>query len=416
MQKAKSIWDRSFFPVLLAYFIDNFGLAIVYPIFTPLFLRPHLHHLVGPEYTLLHRTLLLAFLIASFPLAQLFGAPFIGELADRVGRKKALHYTIIGGMVGYFLTGIGVQFEQIEILWFGRILAGFFAGNFTLCLCAVADITHTQQQRVKNFGAVGAIGGLAFVLAIFTGGFLSNPNVALYFHPSIPFHVPAVFCLINLFLLHRFYRDEPAMKPHDKLEFLRGLKNILHALATKGVRGIYFAYIFFMISWFTSLQFLSTYLIDEYNATTDDITLTFALIGAAWALTNFVLNPLLSKRFSPRSLFTVGVFALAAFLLIALIPSQPLPLIQALFSLAALSAALAWTNGLESISLTKTRGITGRIPGVNQTLVALATLTGPLIGGVIAGYDVEKLYLFTALCGLVGMLFLFFSRSGIRKA
>ncbi len=36
----ESVWSRRFFPVLLTYFIDTFGLAIVYPIFTPLFLKP----------------------------------------------------------------------------------------------------------------------------------------------------------------------------------------------------------------------------------------------------------------------------------------------------------------------------------------------------------------------------------------
>lgn len=74
-------------PVFLTYFIDNFGLAIIYPIFTPLFLKPH-YELFSTEVPTIYKTILLGLLIATFPIAQFFGAPIIGGMSDRVGRKR----------------------------------------------------------------------------------------------------------------------------------------------------------------------------------------------------------------------------------------------------------------------------------------------------------------------------------------
>ena len=59
---------RSFRAVLSVLFLDNLGLSIVYPIFTPLVLRP-VSHLLPPTYPLSFRMILLGLLIAAFPMA-----------------------------------------------------------------------------------------------------------------------------------------------------------------------------------------------------------------------------------------------------------------------------------------------------------------------------------------------------------
>ena len=76
-------------PCFSDLFLDNFGLAIIYPIFTPLFLKSG-HALVPQGLTYLQRTILLGLLIASFPLAQFFGAPLIGQFSDQFGQKSFL--------------------------------------------------------------------------------------------------------------------------------------------------------------------------------------------------------------------------------------------------------------------------------------------------------------------------------------
>ncbi|NGX46933.1 MAG: Tetracycline resistance protein, class B [Chlamydiae bacterium] len=408
----ESVWSRRFFPVLLTYFIDTFGLAIVYPIFTPLFLKPQLH-LLGTE-DLFQRTFLLGLLIASFPLAQFFGAPLIGGISDRIGRKKVFIGTITGGIIGYLLTGVGIHLRDLTLLWFGRTITGFFAGNLTLCLAAIVDISHTQKERTRNFGWIGVLGGLGFVLAILIGGSFSNPDLNIFFRPEIPFFITGILSGINLLLILRFFRESKT-KPHDKIEILKSLKNIGCAIRSKEMRSIYIVYFLFMLGWVTSMQFLSTYLIDIFNVSINVITLTFVSIGLIWSLANFIINPILSRLIHPSRTFYFGLVFLSLFLFLTLIPHEPLFVFLIHFFIATFAAALSWTNGLATISLNASKLMQGSILGVNQSIVAMASIVGPIVGGLIAGLDIHKLFCFTASCSLLGALLLFIRSFGIKQ-
>lgn len=406
MIKKTAVLNRCFFPVLLAFFIDNFGLYIVYPIFTPLFLKDPTG-LLNVTTPFLTRNLLLGILIASFPLAQFFGAPLLGKLSDQIGRKKVFIMTISGGIIGYFLTGIGIHFKELSLLWTGRTLAGFFAGNLTLCLAAIADITKSEKDRTVNFGWIGIMGGLGFVLAIFIGSSLSNPDIVPWFRPGIPFFITSGLSVINLFLMIRYFKESRDVKPHDQAPFKKGLDTIFSSIRNARVGLIYIVYFLFMLGWITSMQFLSAYLIDLFDASQNRITLTFILIGVTWSFANFIINPLLSLLFKPHRIFFFGLTLLAIFMVLTLIHKEPFLLFLTYFVIASLCAALAWTNGLATLSILGAAKSQGAILGVNQSLVAIASIIGPLIGGFLAGVDIHRLYFFTASCALLGALLLF---------
>lgn len=402
----KALWSRSFFPVLVTYFIDNFGLAIVYPIFTPLFLEPE-RNLLPAELTLFHRTFLLGLLIASFPLAQFFGAPLIGGLSDRIGRRKVFIGTILGGIIGYTLTGFGIHFRDLHFLWIGRVITGFFAGNQSLCLAAIADISVTDASRARNFGWVGTINGVSFILAILIGGSLVNPNLTNFFRPDLPFFITAALAVISLGLIIGFFQEShKPMKHEDRLHILQGLKNIGAALKTEGVRTIYGGYFLFMICWITSMQFLSAYLYSTFFITANIITFSFVTIGVMWSFANFVVNPFLSKIWPTAKTFIFALICISIFLYITLIPVKNLYFFLTFFFLATFCSALGWTNGLVTISLSVSKFIQGSILGINQSIVAIASILGPILGGLIAGMDIHKLYLFTGSCSLLAALLL----------
>lgn len=402
------------FPVLLTYFIDNFGLAIVYPIFSPLFLEPQAT-LLGIQTTLLDKTILLGLLIASFPLAQFFGAPLLGSLSDHIGRKKVFLMTISGGILAYLLTGLGIHFHHLTLLWTGRILAGFFAGNLTLCLAVVSDLTRSKKQRSKYFGTIASIGGLGFVFAIFAGGSLSNPNLASWFRPEIPFFITSALSAINLLLMIRFF-EESRENPHDKIAFADALHCIGKALFNPHLRLVYIVYFLFMLAWLPSLQFLSAYLIDLFQVKRNTITSTFVAIGATWFCANFLVYPLLSKWMAPKKILRIALTFLSLFFALTLIPKEPLFLVVTHFLIASFFAAFCWTSGLNTLSSLGSSHMQGSILGVNQSLVAIASIVGPIIGALFVGIDIHRLYFFTASCALAGALLLFIQAFGIKKA
>ena len=99
--------------------------------------------------------------------------------------------------IGYTLTAGSIMSHSLTFLFISRFLTGLFAGNLTLCLATVADLSRDELSRTKNFGQIAAIGGLSFIIAIAFGGILSDATISRHFSPSLPFWITATPSLIS---------------------------------------------------------------------------------------------------------------------------------------------------------------------------------------------------------------------------
>ena len=81
------------------------------------------------EVTTHTRTIILGFLIAAYPIAQFFGAPMLGALSDRYGRRKLLAISLVGTLIGYLLFAIAILEQNIYLLFASRLLDGFSGGR-----------------------------------------------------------------------------------------------------------------------------------------------------------------------------------------------------------------------------------------------------------------------------------------------
>jgi len=390
-------------PIFYTFFLDNFGLSIVYPIFTPLFLQPELGILPmdTPSST---RTLLLGFLISSFSFAQLFGAPLIGELSDRIGRKRAFYTTILGTTVGYFLTALSIMFQNLFLLFTSRLLAGFFAGNQALCLAAIADIRQEEHVRTKNFGFLGSAGGLSFIVGILLGGLLSNSSKSNPFLVASPFWMICILSIINFFLMKYFFKESFSAEKKSSFHFFKGVRDIAHAFKNARLRFLYLTYFFFVIAWITSMQFFPTFVILHFHASPFFLTFLLSAIGFLWFFTNFFINRPLASRLRPEQTINGALILLSTFLFLCLFSDQ-LSLFFLFFALAACMAALSWTNILASVSLNASKDSQGCTLGINQSIGASAAILGPSIGGALAGFHESLVYLFTVLASFAAFFF-----------
>jgi DHA1 family tetracycline resistance protein-like MFS transporter len=408
MRPARVKTHPALYPVMLTYFLDTFGLSMVYPIFSPLFLKPELGLLTGQE-SFLYRTLLLGFLIAFFPLAQFFGAPLIGEFSDRFGRKRAFFITILGTGIGYCLTALGILLKFLPLLFISRFWTGFFAGNLTICLAAIADMSQDEESRTKNFGLLGAIAGTSFITGIIFAGDLSHPQLHPILGLSFPFWTIACLSLLNLILMIFLFHESHPTKTKFSINLLKGAHNILLAMKMKKNRMIYLAYFSFMMCWVTSMQFLPTFLIKNFAVDPVLITQAFIGIGLIWSLSNFAINPLIARFLHPPKVLIFSLFLLSALLFLSLAP-ETLFLFLILFLGATFFGALCWTNSLATVSLCTPTEHQGSILGINQSFGAIASIIGPAIGGLVAGHGAHFIYVFTGAVSLLSATFLFIGR------
>ncbi|MCB1085230.1 MAG: MFS transporter, partial [Chlamydiia bacterium] len=196
-------------PIYFVLFIDNFGFAIIFATFGSLFIDPS-YGFISSATPPVMRNIMLGVALALFPLGQFVGAPFLGDIADHFGRKRAFYITILGGVLGFLLSGLAIFLHSYTLLILTRLLTGFFSGNLSICLASIADLSPDEKTRAKNFSIIIITTGLSWMIAMLTGGYLSNPNLSKHFNPALPFFVTALLSFISFLTILVFYKETHA--------------------------------------------------------------------------------------------------------------------------------------------------------------------------------------------------------------
>jgi len=395
---------RSFRAILSVLFLDNLGLTVVYPIFTPLVLKP-VYSLLPSDYPLSTRLILLAILIASFPFAQFLSGPFIGHLADVKGRKFALTLALIGEGIGFLLTGLAILQMNYIFLLFARVFTGFFAGNMTICLSSISDMQGDAEGRSKNFGIVSSVVGISFVIAIVIGGTLSNENLDAFFNSALPFWALALFSLINLAIIRLRFTETHASDPNGEQYFRDQLREIASLFKTEQLGYLYSLFFFFMLGWIVSLQFLSSFLIEHFIGTKLAITLTFIGVGLSWCIGNMLINRFLIRHLKVGTILFYALILSCICLFIASEASHFLIFVHFIL-FGALFASLSWTNCLALISKKAPPYLQGKLLGLNQSIATISMAFAPLFGGMAGEFDIRTIYLFASCSLLISTLIL----------
>lgn len=379
-------------PVFLTVFIDLLGATIVLPILAPLFLD--LQHGIMPvdisklsnpavevAQIIKQRTILFGFLIASFPLAQFFGAPLLGTWADKAGRKKVLTISLFGTFIGYILFAIGVHYHLVWLLFFARILDGFTGGNISIAFSAISDVS-SPETKTKNFGLIGMAFGLGFIIGPYIGGKLADPNLVSWFNFETPFWFAAILCLLNIILVRVYFFETLKQASNKAMNLFQGFQNIAEAFTRPQLISI-FSVVFLMTFGFSIFtQFLQVYLIQKFNYNQSDIGDYFGFIGVCIAITQGFITRALSKKFAPAKAVTIFMFTLAIALIIILLPTQSMYL-YLVSPLVALSQGILSPNLQTIVSNSGKAHEQGEILGINQSVQSLAQAIPPIVAGFV---------------------------------
>jgi DHA1 family tetracycline resistance protein-like MFS transporter len=86
----------------LVVFVGFLGHSLMITVFTPMILHNDNGMLAASSSTS-ERTIILGVLLSLYPAGQFLGAPVLGALSDRVGRRPVLLASLSAGCVGYAL-------------------------------------------------------------------------------------------------------------------------------------------------------------------------------------------------------------------------------------------------------------------------------------------------------------------------
>jgi len=387
---------KALIATLFVFFLDNFGMYVVFPIFTPLVLKIQGGILQDPV-SMEARMFFLSLLIASFPLAQFFGAPLFGTFGDTFGRKRALLLTLLGEAIGYALSAFAIAKGSYSFLLASRFITGFFAGNMAICLAIVSDHTEDKFGRYKLYGIQTGLLGLSFVIAVGIGGFLSNRALGAGLDPSLPFWITCGLSLFNIILISAMYQESTVPSRED---------TSFTPFRTARLKLIFVSFFLFALGYLPTLQFLSAFMLENFNSSRLVISISFACVGVAWFLGSIIVNPLLLRWITPHKITLTSIRLDCIFLFI----SCCIPLFWVFnvsFYLYVILAALVWSGMTTKLSFDCPARERGRLMGITQSVLTLAALLGPLIIG-FAGKETIRFGYFICLAFIFISSFVFY--------
>ena len=307
--------------IFITVFIDMIGIGIIIPITPSLFLS-HDHSILSSDISQHTRNIMYGFMAATFPFFQFFGAPILGTLADRFGRKRILQISLVGTFIGYVLFASAIHLKLVWLLFFSRALPGFMGGNISIALAALADVSK-PEDKAKNFGIVGMAFGLGFILGPTLGGLLSSPDIVSWFNAATPLYFTAMLTVINM--LYVFVQFPETFTPVQAREatLLTGLHNLRKAIGLVNMRVILLTIFLQAFGWSFFMQFNQVYLLQKFQFSPRQIGVVFGYIGIWVVITQGGITRQLAKRFAPPQILKWSLIGLAITILVVLIPQHP---------------------------------------------------------------------------------------------
>ena len=393
---------RTLVAVVMTAFLDMLGVGIIIPIMPALFFEPQ-SAILPATIDDTYRSILFGLLIGCYPFMQFFGAPVLGALSDRYGRKPLLALSNLGVLAGYLLFAWSIIIGNLWLMFFSRMLPGFAGGNVSIAMSSVADVSEGEEEKTKNFGLVGMAFGIGFILGPALGGILGDSSVVAWFRSDSPFWFAAILAFANLLVVQFFFPETLKESGQMKAGFFTGFRNIGKSFNLPGLRGVFTVVLLLSIGFSFFTQFFSVYLIQKFSYSEKYIGFLYGWVGLWFAFTQGGLVPYLSRWFRPRQLLSVCIILLSLALAANLLPGES-GWLYLLTPLVAISQGIIMPNMTSVISSRAGYGKQGEVLGINQSMQSLGEIIPPFIAGYLNALNINLPLLSAAVLVFVAWL------------
>ncbi|SPH24991.1 Tetracycline resistance protein, class C [Defluviimonas aquaemixtae] len=392
--------DSTLTPLLAITFVGTLGFSIVTPFLVVLVTK------WGGN------AVIYAVLAATYSVFQLFGAPILGRLSDRVGRRKVLILSQLGTLVswGMFLAAFALPAHEIArishgylgefaltlpllVLFLARATDGLTGGNVSVANAYLADVT-TDKDRSRNFGRMAVSTNLGFIVGPALAGILGATVLGEVLPVLSAFAISALALVLIMFGLRDvavapidaklaapsacdLYGNE--LKPGYQVDCERpgGVRAILDLPHMRALMSINFLV---MLGFSFFYAAFPVHAVAALSWTVVDIGTYFAVLSLMMVV---VQGPILSwaaARFSERVLMTGGGVIMA--LGFGALTATERPVIYLGAALIALGNGLMWPTFMSALSRSAGKRLQGAVQGFAGSAGAIASVAGLLAGGV----------------------------------
>lgn len=343
--------------------------------------------------------LIYGWLIGTYSIGLFIGAPLLGVISDKIGRKKVLLFANTINVLSYFILAAGVYYQSLVLIYIGRIVPGFLGNTILTLQSAIADVS-THEDKAKNFGLTGVAFGLGFIMGmLMVVGLTQLPN----FSYEMGFIIGGLLNFINLIYMQLFVPETLKEKSDKSIDILSGIKNINAAFRIPSFRLLFTVIFMLTIGFSFFSQFAQFYLIEKFDFKIEDVGKLFLFVGLVTAFTQGVLLRWASNTFSLNAILKVGMLLFSIGYVALLLPQSVWQLYLAV-GIMVVFQGLCFPSALAVVSNSASADDQGEIIGINQSIQALANGIPPLLFGYAVGISVSFPIWFAAVCTFIAWL------------
>jgi len=264
--------------VSFVYFMAFLGIAMPYPIMTPMFMQGELLSPFSAEVGL-------GVALAVYPLGLFLGGGVLGSYSDKHGRRPVLLASLVITTLGTVWSGWAILDGDFWQLVISRLVTGFFEANGSIARAMLIDM-EKGQSKASSFALLSVGGYAGYLFGPVLGGYLAGWGNA-----ATPFLVAGVMGLIALIMAALWLPEtNDRVRAGDKVAVRPSLTKMLmnHSM----FRHLLFAQFMLTIGINTFYQFYPLMLTNRWGADAVMIAevnvfftgsmIFFAVFGVRW--------------------------------------------------------------------------------------------------------------------------------------
>lgn len=218
-------------------------------------------------------------LIAAYSISAGTSAFLATFYIDKYDRKKILLWAFFSFAIGSILCSFAHTFE---LMLFSRFFTGTFGGLLGCTTVAIISDIVPYHRRGKAMGSLNTAFGLASIIGIPLGLFISK-----YTDEFMPFRIIGILALVVFVIA---YRIIPPLNQYIRDSSSLSLQDVVDLFLDKNLRNAFLFVFFLVLGHFMYFSFINPYLQDNLGFEKDETTLMYLIGGISVTITSLSIG------------------------------------------------------------------------------------------------------------------------------